>query len=41
MSQFIPLTIKSIQSQTEQAICIAFELSRNMPKIFSISRANT
>ena len=27
MSQFIPLTIKSIQSQTEQAICIAFELS--------------
>lgn len=27
MSRFIPLTIKSIQSQTEQAICIAFELS--------------
>lgn len=27
MSQFIPLTIKSIQPQTEQAICIAFELS--------------
>ncbi|MEV4848448.1 phenylacetate-CoA oxygenase/reductase subunit PaaK [Acinetobacter lwoffii] len=27
MSQFIPLTIKSIQSQTEQAICIAFDLA--------------
>ncbi|MDR6630245.1 ring-1,2-phenylacetyl-CoA epoxidase subunit PaaE [Acinetobacter lwoffii] len=27
MSQFIPLTIKSIQPQTEQAICIAFDLS--------------
>ncbi|WP_407595248.1 2Fe-2S iron-sulfur cluster-binding protein [Acinetobacter lwoffii] len=26
MSQFIPLTIKSIQPQTEQAICIAFDL---------------
>lgn len=27
MSQFIPLTIKSIQPQTEQAICIAFDLA--------------
>ena len=27
MSQFIPLTIKSIQPQTEQAICIAFDLT--------------
>lgn len=27
MSQFIPLTIKSIQLQTEQAICIAFDLA--------------
>ena len=27
MSQFIPLTIKSIQPQTEQAICISFDLA--------------
>lgn len=27
MSQFIPLTIKSITPQTEQAICIAFDLA--------------
>ena len=27
MSQFVPLTIKSIQPQTEQAICIAFDLA--------------
>lgn len=27
MSQFLPLTIKSIQPQTEQAICIAFDLA--------------
>ncbi len=27
MNQFIPLTIKSIQPQTEQAICIAFDLA--------------
>ncbi len=27
MSQFIPLTIKSIQPQTEQAICIVFDLA--------------
>ena len=27
MSQFIPLTIKSIQPQTEQAICITFDLA--------------
>ncbi|WP_213686909.1 1,2-phenylacetyl-CoA epoxidase subunit PaaE [Acinetobacter sp. WY4] len=27
MSQFIPLTIKSIQPQTQQAICIAFDLA--------------
>lgn len=27
MSQFIPLIIKSIQPQTEQAICIAFDLA--------------
>ncbi|TCH61494.1 2Fe-2S iron-sulfur cluster-binding protein [Acinetobacter sp. ANC 4862] len=27
MSQFIPLIIKSIQPQTEQAICIAFDLT--------------
>jgi len=27
MSQFMPLTIKSIQPQTEQAICIAFDLA--------------
>jgi ring-1,2-phenylacetyl-CoA epoxidase subunit PaaE len=27
MSQFVPLTIKSIQPQTEQAICISFDLA--------------
>ncbi|WOE31826.1 MULTISPECIES: 1,2-phenylacetyl-CoA epoxidase subunit PaaE [unclassified Acinetobacter] len=34
MNQFIPLTIKSIQPQTDQAICIAFELTAEQQNIF-------
>ncbi|AXQ22943.1 phenylacetate-CoA oxygenase/reductase subunit PaaK [Acinetobacter wuhouensis] len=34
MSQFIPLTIKSITPQTEQAICIAFEVSPELQADF-------
>ena len=34
MSQFIPLTIKSIQPQTEQAICIAFDLAPEQLDVF-------
>lgn len=34
MSQFIPLTIKSIQPQTEQAICIAFDLAPEQADLF-------
>lgn len=34
MSQFIPLTIKAIQPQTEQAICISFELAPEQAKTF-------
>ena len=34
MSQFVPLTIKSIQPQTEQAICIAFELAPEQEALF-------
>ncbi|WP_425918761.1 1,2-phenylacetyl-CoA epoxidase subunit PaaE [Acinetobacter sp. TSRC1-2] len=34
MSQFIPLTIKSIQLQTEQAICIAFDLAPEQLDVF-------
>ncbi|RZG83100.1 phenylacetate-CoA oxygenase/reductase subunit PaaK [Acinetobacter sp. WCHAc060033] len=34
MSQFIPLTIKSITPQTEQAICIAFDVSPELQADF-------
>ena len=34
MSQFLPLTIKSIQPQTEQAICIAFDLASEVAATF-------
>lgn len=34
MSQFIPLTIKSITPQTEQAICIAFDVSAELQADF-------
>lgn len=35
MSQFIPLTIKAIQPQTEQAICISFDLQPEHSTAFS------
>lgn len=34
MSQFVPLTIKSISPQTEQAICIAFDLESEQQGVF-------
>lgn len=34
MSQFIPLTIKSIQPQTDQAICISFDLAPDHAEAF-------
>ena len=34
MSQFVPLTIKSITPQTEQAICVAFELTPDQQQSF-------
>lgn len=34
MSQFVPLTIKSITPQTEQAICIAFDLTADQQESF-------
>ncbi|MCF0264359.1 1,2-phenylacetyl-CoA epoxidase subunit PaaE [Acinetobacter guillouiae] len=34
MSQFVPLTIKSITPQTEQAICIAFDLTPEQQQRF-------
>lgn len=34
MSQFIPLIIKSVQPQTEQAICIAFDLAPELLDTF-------
>lgn len=34
MSQFIPLTIKSITPQTEQAICISFDLTPDQQQSF-------
>ena len=34
MSQFVPLTIKSIQPQTDQAICISFNITPELEQIF-------
>ena len=34
MSQFLPLTIKAIQPQTEQAICIAFDVTPEIAETF-------
>ena len=34
MSQFLPLTIKAIQPQTEQAICIAFDVTTDVAQAF-------
>jgi ring-1,2-phenylacetyl-CoA epoxidase subunit PaaE len=34
MSQFLPLTIKAIQPQTEQAICIAFDVTPEISETF-------
>lgn len=34
MSQFLPLTIKSIQPQTDQAICIAFDVKPEIAETF-------
>jgi len=34
MSQFVPLTIKAIQPQTEQAICISFDLAPEQTAAF-------
>lgn len=34
MSQFLPLTIKAIQPQTEQAICIAFDVTTDVAETF-------
>jgi len=35
MSQFLPLTIKAIQPQTEQAICIAFDVTTDVAETFA------
>lgn len=34
MSQFVPLTIKSIQPETEQAICISFDVAPEQFEVF-------
>ncbi|MBL4827782.1 MAG: 2Fe-2S iron-sulfur cluster binding domain-containing protein [Spongiibacteraceae bacterium] len=35
MSQFYPLTIHSIKKETEQAVCLTFDLSADQKKIFT------
>ncbi len=41
MSQFVPLKVKSITPQTDQAICIAFDVVPEQQEQFQFQPVNT
>ena len=40
MSQFVPLKVKSITPQTDEAICIAFDVVPEQQEQFHFNRGN-